>query len=83
MNEKNEWEIAYWKRISYCAESTKQMEEKLNFQVPAEGLQLVILLKTVAFIAGKKNPAIQKNFIRFSIEIKLKKYFRGEIASKI
>ena len=28
-------------------------------------------LKTVAFIAGKKNPAIQKNFIRFSIEIKL------------
>ena len=25
-------------------------------------------LKTVAFIAGKKNPAIQKKFIRFSIE---------------
>ena len=25
-------------------ESTKQMEEKLNFQVPAEGLELVILL---------------------------------------
>ena len=25
-------------------------------------------LKTVAFIAGKKNPAIQKIFIRFSIE---------------
>ena len=30
-------------------------------------------LKTVAFIAGKKSPAIQKNFIRFSIEIKIKK----------
>ena len=29
-------------------------------------------LKTVAFIAGKKNPAIQKIFIRFSIEINLK-----------
>ena len=27
-------------------------------------------LKTVAFIAGKKNPAIQKHFICFSIEIK-------------
>ena len=26
------------------------------------------MLKTVAFIAGKKNPAIQKIFIRFSIE---------------
>ena len=25
-------------------------------------------LKTVAFITGKKNPAIQNNFIRFSIE---------------
>ena len=40
-------------------------------------------LKTVAFIAGKKNPAIQKFFIRFSIEIKLKNDFKGEIASKI
>ena len=27
-------------------ESTKQMEEKLNFQVPTEGLELVILLHT-------------------------------------
>ena len=27
--------------------------------------------KSVAFIAGKKNPAIQNFFIRFSIEIKL------------
>ena len=27
------------------SESTKQMEEKLNFQVPAEGLELVILLQ--------------------------------------
>jgi hypothetical protein len=26
------------------------------------------LLKTVAFIAGKKNPAVQKKFLRFSIE---------------
>ena len=25
-------------------------------------------LKTVAFIAGKKNPAVQNNFIRFFIE---------------
>ena len=34
------------------------------------------LLKTVAFIAGKKNPAVQKLYIRFSIEIKLKKLFQ-------
>ena len=33
-------------RIATRAESTKQMEEKLNFQVPAEGLELVILLHT-------------------------------------
>ena len=31
---------------STIPESTKQMEEKLNFQVPAEGLELVILLHT-------------------------------------
>ena len=30
-------------------------------------------LKTVAFIAGKKNPADQNIYIRFSIELKLKK----------
>jgi hypothetical protein len=30
-------------------------------------------IKTIAFIAGKKNPAIQKFFIRFSIDKKLKK----------
>ena len=41
------------------------------------------ILKPVAFIAGKKNPEIQKFYIRFSIEIKLKKDFKGEIASKI
>jgi hypothetical protein len=28
------------------AESTKQMEWKLNFQVPAEGLELLILIHT-------------------------------------
>ena len=33
-------------------------------------------VKTVAFIAGKKNPAIQKKIIRFSIEIKLKKWIQ-------
>ena len=27
-------------------ESTKQMEKKLNFQVPTEGLELIILLHT-------------------------------------
>ena len=32
------------------------------------------MIKTVAFIAGKKNPAIQKFCIRFSIEIMLKKW---------
>ena len=32
--------------MSAYPESTKQMEEKLNFQVPAEGLELVILLHT-------------------------------------
>ena len=37
---------------------------------------LLMLLKTVAFIAGKTNPAIQKFFIRFSIEIKLTKLFQ-------
>ena len=33
-----------WGVSSLCgkAESTKQMEETLNFQVPAEGLELVI-----------------------------------------
>ena len=31
----------------------------------------LMILKTVAFIAGKKNPAVQKKCIRFSIEIKL------------
>ena len=41
------------------------------------------LLNTVAFIAGKKNPATQIFFIRFSIKIKLKNDFKGEIASKI
>ena len=30
-----------------------------------------------------KNPAIKNLFIRFSIEIKLKNYFKGDIASKI
>ena len=42
----------------------------------------ISLIKTVAFIAGKKkssNPKIN----RFSIEIKLKNDFKGEIASKI
>ena len=32
--------------LLHYTESTKQMEEKLNFQVPAEGLELVILLHT-------------------------------------
>ena len=30
-------------------------------------------VETVAFIKGKKNPAVQKNFIRFSIEMNLTK----------
>ena len=34
-------------------------------------ITFILLLKTVAFIAGKNNPVVQKNFIRFSIEIKL------------
>jgi hypothetical protein len=37
-------------QLAHCmhnnAESTKQMEEKLKFQVPAEGLEQVILLHT-------------------------------------
>ena len=37
---------------------------------------ITLQLKTVAFIAGKKNPAIQKKIICFSIEIKLKKGFQ-------
>ena len=43
----------------------------------------IVLLKTVAFIAGKKNPVVQKEFIRISIEIKLNNDFKGEIISKI
>ena len=35
-----------WYQMYPNPESTKQMEEKLNFQVPAEGLELVILLHT-------------------------------------
>ena len=39
--------LAIWAEKHYTRpESTKQMEEKLNFQVPAEGLELVILLHT-------------------------------------
>ena len=30
----------------FCSERTKQMEQILNFQVPAEGLELVLLLHT-------------------------------------
>ena len=40
------------------------------------GGQFFYVLKTVAFIAGKKNPAVQNFLIRFSIEIKLKKLFQ-------
>ena len=44
-------ESTYLIHYNYCiylhrSESTKQMEEKMNFQVPAEGLELVILLHT-------------------------------------
>ena len=41
--------LVHWKTIADTyirPESTKQMEEKLNFQVPAEGLELVIWLRT-------------------------------------
>ena len=41
------------------------------------------VLKTVAFIVGKKNAAIQKKNIPFLIEIKPKNDFKGEIVSKI
>ena len=36
------------------------MEPKLNFQVPAEGLEILILLKTVAFIEVKTIQEPQK-----------------------
>ena len=36
------------------------MEPKLNFQVPAEGLEILILLKTVAFIEIKTIQEPQK-----------------------
>ena len=36
-------------------------------------LVVEFVLKTVAFSVGKKNPADQNFYIRFSIEIKLKK----------
>ena len=39
------------------AEKTKQMEQILNFQVPAEGLELVLLLHTLQMFAG-----IYRNF---------------------
>ena len=61
--------IYYWLHIAL---NWKWMTKNLSrFQFHFSGV-----LKTVAFIAGKKNPAIQKIFIRFSIEIKLEKLFQ-------
>mgnify|MGYP007015869073 FL=1 len=51
-NEHNiNWKMISWPILKHLivhdqTESTKQMEEKLNFQVPAEGIELVILLHT-------------------------------------
>ena len=42
----NKMHINVHKTRYHNSESTKQMEEKLNFQVPSEGLELVILLHT-------------------------------------
>ena len=36
----------YFRSMQTRPERTKQMEQILNFQVPAEGLELVILLHT-------------------------------------
>ena len=44
-------------------------------QTHKPSMSKVRLLKTVAFIAGKKNPAGQNFYIHFSIEIKLKNDF--------
>ena len=38
--------LEYFSRTERTTERTKQMEEILNFQVPAEVLELVILLHT-------------------------------------
>ena len=51
-----------WSRRPLPAQSASSAPSSL-FQV---GLHL--LLKTVAFIAGKKNPVVQKKIICFSIE---------------
>jgi hypothetical protein len=40
-------------------------------------------VNTVAFIAGKKNPATQNFFFVFPLKESLKNYFKGEIESKI
>ena len=38
--------LRIYELYSLYTESTKWMEEKMNFQVPTEGLELVILLHT-------------------------------------
>ena len=42
-------------RLYASAERPKQMEQILNFQVPAEGLELVILLHNSTKLWGIKN----------------------------
>ena len=48
-----------------------ELKPSLSMKILSINDFTINFLKTVAFIAGKKNPAVQKNFIHFSIEIKL------------
>ena len=58
--------------IFIFVQSSKKIELSSTFSLLVEKLRI----KRVAFIAGKKNPAIQKIFIRFFNEIKLNKWFQ-------
>ena len=54
---------AYPMQVTITIEVAKSLGTHKRFQI-----EVRLLLKTVAFIAGKKNPAIQKKIICFSIE---------------
>ena len=62
---------------SYKREDTKKEQSIIDLE------QRLTLVKTVAFIAGKKNPADQNFYIFFPLKESLKNDFKGETASKI
>ena len=60
-----------------CLISSKSKKKRKMHGISAK------MLKTVAFIAGKKNPADQNFYIRFSIEIKLKQCINTDVYNQI